>query len=84
MVRELFPLEERKISNIRGVLGKKKLDPVKIECIRVATFQMYPCSTGENEDRCWKDACKAIDESCRRYNKEREKIRQKENIPPLS
>lgn len=82
MVRKLFPLEERRISNVKGVLGKKQLDPEILSQIREATFQMYPCDSGEKQDTSWRVCCKAIDESCRRFNKEREKQRMKENIPP--
>ena len=82
MVRELFSLEERKTSNVRGVLGKRQLDPNRLEKIRIATFQNYPCNAGEKEECCWRDACKAVDESCRRHNKEREKNKQKENMVP--
>ena len=81
MVRKLIPLDERKVSNVKGVLGKKKLDPEKLYQIRNVTFQLYPCGSGENEDACWKNCCKAIDESCRRFNKEKEKQRMKENVP---
>ena len=85
MVRRLFPEEERKCSNVKGVLGKKKLDPEKLSQVRKATFQLYPCESGEKEDNSWKLCCKAIDESCRRFNKEREKrkMKEKENVAPF-
>ena len=34
MIRKLIPLDERKVSNVKGVLGKKKLDPEKLSQIR--------------------------------------------------
>ena len=52
LVCQVIPLEERRVSNVRGVLGKEQLNPDKMEQVRVATLQMYPCSTGENEDKC--------------------------------
>ena len=79
MVRKVIPEEERKVSNVRGVLGKKQLNPVKLAQIKEATFQLYPCEYGESLDNCWRACCKAIDESCRRFNKTREKQKMKEN-----
>ena len=82
MVRELLSIEEWKKSNVKGVLGKEKIDSKKLENVQEATFHMYPCNSGEKEDQSWKMCCKAINESCRRFNKEREKNKLKENVPP--
>lgn len=82
MVRELFPVEEWKKSNVKGVLGKEQLNPEKLTLVKEAMFQMYPSDVGEREDYAWRMCCKAIDESCHWFNKEREKLRKKENIPP--
>ena len=35
-----IPLEERRVSNVCGVLGKKQLNPDKMEQVHVAPFQM--------------------------------------------
>ena len=77
MVRELFPVEERMKSNVNGVLGKEQLNPEKLTLVKEATFQMFPCDVGEREDYAWRMCCKAIDESCHRFNKEREKLRKR-------
>ena len=69
LVRKIFSAEEMKISNVRGVLGKMRLDPRKIDQINKVVFQMYPCGTGEKPDSIWRACCKAIDESCRRLNR---------------
>lgn len=69
LVRRLFTTEERKNSNVRGVLGKKKLNPEMMLKVREATFQLFPCDTMENESHVWTYCCKAIDESCRRLNR---------------
>lgn len=68
----LFSTEERRRSNVKGVLGKSKLNTEKMLQIREATFQMYPCDTMENEGHVWNYCCKAIDESCRRLNRLKE------------
>ena len=52
-----------------GVLGKKKLDPKRIVCIKEATFQTYPLETGETIVGAWAMCIKSIDESCRRLNR---------------
>ena len=69
LVRKVFSAEETKISNVRGVLGKTRLDPRKIDQIKVVVFQIYPCGTGEKPQSIWRACCKAIDESCRRLNR---------------
>ena len=76
LVRKLFSVEERRKSNVRGKLGKQQLDPNRMEQIRQATMEMYPCETRENEAHVWTYCCKAVDESCRRLN------RAKENVNP--
>lgn len=62
------------------VFWKKATDLGKLAQIREVTFQLYPCGYGENNDTSWRSCCKAINESCRRLNKTKEKLR-KENIP---
>ena len=77
LVRSLYSIDERKISNVRGVLGKKRLSPRRLGRIKNATFQMYPCVSGENETATWTACCKAVDETCRRLNR-----KGKENTAP--
>jgi len=69
LVRSLFTVNERKVSNVAGVLGKKKLDPKRIVRIKEATFQTYPLEAGETIVGAWALCIKSIDESCRRLNR---------------
>ncbi len=69
VVRSLFSMEERKMSNVGGKLGKKQLDPQRISRIKEATFQTYPLETGETMLGAWGLCTKSIDESCRRLNR---------------
>lgn len=69
MVRQLFMMEERMCSNVRGKLGKSQLDPARIAIVRQAALQMYPLGTGEREEIVWRQCIKAIDESCRRLKR---------------
>ena len=71
MVRRLYSVEERKRSNVRGKLGKSKLDPSRLAIVRQTAFQVYPLATGEREETVWRHCIKAIDESCRRLNRVR-------------
>ena len=41
LVREIFTIEERKTSNVRGK-KKNKLDEEKISYVRKTTFKLYP------------------------------------------
>ena len=65
LVRSLFTVAERKISNVRGK-GKKQLDPAKIQKVEEAAFQQYPLETGEARKSAWANCIKAIDEAGRR------------------
>lgn len=75
LARTQFTEEERKNSNVKGVLGKKKLDQKKMIQIKEAVFQIYPCESGESQHSAWITCCKAVDESCRRLNR----VKTKEN-----
>ena len=66
LMRVLFSKETRISSNVSGKCGKRKLDTSKIAAIKVATFNMWPCTPGEEPDGCWKACIKAIDEANRR------------------
>lgn len=69
MVRRLFTLEERKQSNVRGKLGKRQLDPARLAVVQQSALSVYPLATGEREADIWRRCIKAIDESCRRLNR---------------
>ena len=59
-MKELFTTEERKSSNIKGVVGKNKLDEQKIAYVEALTFESYPCSLSEQKV-AWSKCVKAID-----------------------
>ena len=64
LVKELFTAEERMVCNVKGVMGKKKLDEQKMKYIRAVTFENYPC--GVNEQKAgWSKCVKAIDSGSR-------------------
>jgi len=56
-------------SNIGGKCGKLQLDPTIISKIKIACFQMYLLSGNEIELVEWKRCHRAIDEGCRRLNR---------------
>lgn len=58
---EVFSTEERISSNVQGLLGKKKLDPKRIDFIKMKSFQHYE-SPHSNTEEDWKCCIKAIDE----------------------
>jgi len=62
LMQAMFTKQTRITSNVEGKCGKRKLDPSKIASIKVATFNMWPCTP----DVCWKACVKAIDEANRR------------------
>lgn len=70
LVRHAFDEDIRKKSNVAGKCNKQRLDPEKMAQIKEATFQMYPCADGESKLFEWKKCHRAIDESCRRLNRE--------------
>ena len=63
--KELFSIEERILSNVKGVMGKKKLDVRKVSYIQQQTFKFFPLTAAENKQRCWARCVRAID-SCNR------------------
>ena len=66
LVRQVFSLQEREVSNIMGLKGKKRLDPTRMEFIKSLTFALQPVKPGENEDCIWcKECVKAIDSANR-------------------
>ena len=68
LVRSAFSVDERKISNVRGI-GKKQLNPGIVERIKDATFQQYPLETGEKVKQAWAVCVRAIVESGRRLRR---------------
>lgn len=69
LARDLFTEVERKSSNVKGLQGKKQLDPKRILQIKEAVFQIYPLETGESHNSAWAACCKAIDSSNRSLNR---------------
>ena len=47
LMQAMFIKETRISSNVAGKCDKRKLDPSKIASIKVATFNMWPCTPGE-------------------------------------
>ena len=66
---EVFSTEERISSNVQGLLGKKKLDPKRIDFIKMKSFQHYE-SPHSNTEEDWKCCIKAIDEFSRRVKRQ--------------
>ena len=66
VMRKLFTRAEREISNVKGVLGKSQLDPLKVEYIKSVTFKMYPLEEKESESSAWSKCVSAMDEANRR------------------
>ena len=71
LVRQLFTVEERASSNVRGKGRKPQLNPVKIDVVRSKTLEMYPLGSNEYEKKVWSDCIKAIDEANRRLNRKK-------------
>ena len=73
IMRKIFTEEERSSSNVRGTLGKKKLDPHKIAIIKDLTFRAWPLESKElNQMAAWKICVTAIDEANRRLNRKKQ------------
>ena len=53
----------------REVMPFQQLDTSRMNEIKEAVFQIYPCGAGERMEVVWCACCKAIDESCRRLNR---------------
>ena len=62
----LFSDEERENSNVRGVVGKKALDHLRVSAINSACIQEYPLQQGETKDKAHREIRISIDEACRR------------------
>ena len=67
--RRLFSIAERAACNVKGKLGKGKLDADKIKDVKEITFRMFPLENKETMDGAWKACVTAIDEVNRRLNK---------------
>ena len=50
-----------KLSNVKGVLGKRQLDKGKIKPIRSAAFRLYPVIVMETERTAWVACIRSID-----------------------
>ena len=62
----LLYTEERTSSNYRGVLNKKKLDPIRSEAIRNACVTEFPPKQFETPLMIQKEIREGMDEMCRR------------------
>ena len=60
LVKELFAVEERAMPNVKGIMGKNKLDEQKIAYVQAVTFENYPCPSSEQK-AAWSKCVKAID-----------------------
>ena len=67
LAKHAFTEEERRKCNCRGKRGKDRLDPNRLNIIKVLTYHYYPLKQGCDEDENWLTECvKAIDEVNRR------------------
>ena len=69
LVEMMVPKEIRKRSNSRGVKGKQSLGSVVLDQVRNACKELYDVRP-ELIDTIWRSCIKAIDESCRRLNRQ--------------
>ena len=79
LVKELFTMEERSKSNVKGIMGKKKLDQQRIAYVQAVTFENYPCPLSEQK-AAWSKCIKAIDTANRAICRAVKTV--KENIEP--
>ena len=70
LVVELFDEDTRKRSNVKGKLGKLKLNPVLVDYVKSVTFQFYPLENSESEKAAWAKCVIFIDEMNRRKPKD--------------
>ena len=73
LAQKLFSEEERRGSNVRGVLGKKALDTKRMNGIRDACFKQYPACHGETRESVLKEIRISVNEVCRRKKATNEK-----------
>ena len=66
LAAQIFPAEERKLSNVRSALGKKRLDPLKVNAIFTVCLQKFPLDRLETRLLVGKDMRNAVDETCRK------------------
>ncbi len=59
--RRIFSEEERKVSNVSGTKGKKKLDPHWIGIIKENVFRYWPFEPGKPKINAWRECIRAID-----------------------
>lgn len=65
LVDQWFPYDDLADANVRGVKGKRLLNPNKIQKIRETIFRTYPIRENENEEFIWKVICDKINAKCR-------------------
>jgi len=65
LVDQMFQYDDLADANVRGVKGKRLLNPMKILKIRETIFRTYPVRISENEEYLWKFICDKINAKCR-------------------
>ncbi|XP_072025631.1 uncharacterized protein [Amphiura filiformis] len=60
LVRSLFTVEERLERNCTGRSGKRCLDPVRLDAIKLTVFAVIPCARAERIT-AWKSCIRSID-----------------------
>ena len=65
LVDQLFSYDDLADANVKGVKGKRLLDPNKIGRIRDTVFTTYPLRSNESEEYLWKFICDKINAKCR-------------------
>ena len=60
---------ERLTSNVRGKMGKTRLNRVKVDQIKETELRLWPTEPRENEKEAWDRCVVAFDEMNRRLKK---------------
>ena len=55
-------------SNVRGKVGKRPINPVRMGVLRCSAMEMYPLAMGGKEETVWQYCIRAIDEACCHLN----------------
>lgn len=82
LVRELFSKEDRMLSNVKGVHGKKKFDEKKMDYVQLQAFELFPLASTENVKKCWASCVRAIDSASRQLNRTARKLTMSKETTP--